>query len=360
MPIFGVNKDIRTPYVINWNFNLERALWSNATTTIAYVGNKGNKLYSIRDINQNVYANDVLGDEMSGRPFVNKFPYLSFIDMLGNQDSSIYHGLQVTVRQRTNHGVYFVAGYTYAHAIDTSSGNRALDIQDSYNPAVERGNSSFDIRHRFTFAVTYDLPSRKGYKQMLEGWRMNSIFTAQTGAPLLFYDSFDDISYTGEFTDRWNFFGDPKKVHWSPYHSQPFFAYDGTPGSTNPACDAVASQDQLSFYGCFAGSGWVMSPPETGQFGNMGRNVVPGPGYINLDFSVSKVFKFTENTALELRGEFFNILNHPNFAGVDTDVSDGFSGTVGQAFYTPDIEASNPVIGSGGSRHIQLGAKFTF
>lgn len=189
MPIFGVNKDIRTPYVINWNFNLERALWSNATTTIAYVGNKGNKLYSIRDINQNVYANDVLGDEMSGRPFVNKFPYLSFIDMLGNQDSSIYHGLQVTVRQRTNHGVYFVAGYTYAHAIDTSSGNRALDIQDSYNPAVERGNSSFDIRHRFTFAVTYDLPSRKGYKQMLEGWRMNSIFTAQTGAPLLFYDS---------------------------------------------------------------------------------------------------------------------------------------------------------------------------
>jgi len=357
-PIFGVNRDIRTPYTINWNFNLERALWSNATTTIAYVGNKGNKLYSIRDINQNVYANDTQGDEMSGRPFVNKFPYLSFIDMLGNRDSSIYHGLQVTVRQRTNHGVYFVAGYTYAHSIDTSSGNRALDIQDSNNPAVERGNSSFDIRHRFTFAVTYDLPSRKGYKQMLEGWRVNSIVTAQTGAPLFFYDSFNDISYTGEFTDRWNFFGDPKKVHWSPYHGLPFFAYDGSPGSTSPACDAVASQDQLSAYGCFAGPGWVMSPPETGQFGNMARNVVPGPGYVNLDFSVSKVFKFTENTALELRGEFFNILNHPNFAGIDTDVSDG--ATVGQAFYTPDIAASNPVIGSGGSRHIQLGAKFTF
>jgi hypothetical protein len=62
-----------------------------------------------------------------------------------------------------------------------------------------------------------------------------------------------------------------------------------------------------------------------------------------------------------LRGEFFNVLNHPNFAGVDTDLSDGFSSsgfnTVGQAFFTPDIAASNPVVGSGGSRHIQLGAK---
>ena len=359
-PIFGVDRNIVMPYTFNWNFNIEQALTPDTTATIAYVGNKGNKLYSIRDINQNVYANDVLGDEMSGRPLVNKFPYLSFIDMLGNHDNSIYNGLQVTVRQRMRHGLYFVAGYTYAHAIDTSSGNRALDIQDSNDPAAERGNSSYDIRHRFTLAVTYDLPSRKGYGQMLEGWRVNTIFTAQTGMPLFFYDSFDDISFTGEFTDRWNFSGDPKKVHWSKNSSLPFFAYDGSPGSTNPACDAVASQDQLSFYGCFAGPGWVMSPPETGQFGTMGRNMVPGPGYVDWDFSVGKTFKFGEKASLEIRGEFFNLLNHPNFAGVDTDLSDGFSGTVGQAFFTPDIAASNPVIGSGGSRHIQLGAKVLF
>ena len=92
----------------------------------------------------------------------------------------------------------------------------------------------------------------------------------------------------------------------------------------------------------------------------MARNIIYGPGYLDLDFSLSKVFSFGERAKLELRGEFFNILNHPNFAGVDTDLSDGFSGTVGQAFYTPDIAASNPVVGSGGSRHIQVGAKIVW
>ena len=356
-PVFGVNRNIVTPYVMNWNFNVEQALWRDAAMTVAYVGNKGDKLYSIRDINQNIYANDVLGDEQSGRPYVNRFPYLSFIDMLGNGDNSIYHGLQVTVRQRTSKGLYFVAGYTFAHSIDDSSGNREFIIQNSYDPAAERSNSDTDIRHRLTLAMTYELPSKRGYGQLLQGWRVNSIFTAQTGEPLLFWDTSDDISFTNELNDRWNFSGDPSKIHWSATHALPFYPYDGTPGSTNAACDALADPGQLSYYGCFAGPGWTITPPLTGQFGNMGRNIVYGPGYLDLDFSLSKMFTFGERVKLELRGEFFNILNHPNFAGVDTDLSDGFSGTVGQAFYTPDIGAANPVVGSGGSRHIQLGAK---
>ena len=76
---------------------------------------------------------------------------------------------------------------------------------------------------------------------------------------------------------------------------------------------------------------------------------------MNLDFSVSKTFALESRLNLELRGEFFNILNHPNFAGVDGDVSD--TSSLGMAQYTPDVYASNPVVGSGGSRHIQVGAK---
>lgn len=117
-PVFGVNHNIKTPFVTNWNLNIEQSMWQDAALTIAYVGTKGNRLYSIRDINQNVYANDTLGDEQSGRPFVNQFPYLSFIDMLGNGDNSIYHSLQVTLKQRARKGLYFVAGYTWAHSID--------------------------------------------------------------------------------------------------------------------------------------------------------------------------------------------------------------------------------------------------
>ncbi len=263
-PVFGVNRNIKTPFVMNWNFNIEQTLWPDAGLTMAYVGTKGNRLYSIRDINQNIYDNDVLGDEQSGRPYVNQFPYLSFIDMLGNEDNSIYHALQVTLKQRTHKGLYFVAGYTWAHSIDDAGSNRSFAIQNSYDPAAERGNSGTDIRHRFTIATTYELPSRTGHAQLLQGWRMNSIFTAQTSEPFSFYDDVDDISGTGEFNDRWNFSGSPSSVHWTkPPVELPF--YDYLPGDTNPACDALASQGQLESYGCFAGPGFVFTPPEPGS-----------------------------------------------------------------------------------------------
>ncbi len=89
----------------------------------------------------------------------------------------------------------------------------------------------------------------------------------------------------------------------------------------------------------------------------MGRNIFRGPSFSNWDFSVSKVWKFHERLKLQLRGEFFNILNHANFDvfTMNTDLSSPLN--VGLMNFTPDVAASNPVIGSGGSRHIQLGAK---
>jgi hypothetical protein len=275
----------------------------------------------------------------------------------------------VTLRQKTAKGLYFVAGYTWAHAIDDSSSNRQFNIQNSFDPAQERSNADSDIRHRFTLASTYDLPSRPGYGQMLEGWHLNGIFTAQTGEPMFFYDSSDDISGTGEFNDHWNISGDPGNIHWSKRTSVPFidpstFGTDGSGNVTgNTACinaaggPASAAAQQLSSYGCFVAGATVLTPPIPGGFGDMRRNVVYGPGFVNLDFSVIKNFKFGERFKLEARCEVFNILNHPNFADPDHDLSDGSAGTVGVAQFTPDIDASNPVIGSGGSRHIQIGVK---
>jgi hypothetical protein len=139
-PILGVKPNLAVPYVFNWNFNMQQAMWKNAALTVAYVGNKGTKLYSIYDLNQNIYANETEEeqedfDEQSGRPFVNKFPYLSFVDQLGNGDGSIYHGLQVTLKQQTTHGLFFVAGYTWAHSIDDSSSNRGYTSRTASTPA---------------------------------------------------------------------------------------------------------------------------------------------------------------------------------------------------------------------------------
>jgi hypothetical protein len=112
------------------------------------------------------------------------------------------------LRQNTTKGIYFVAGYTWAHAIDTSGSNRQFNIQNSYDPAVERSNSDSDIRNRFTFALTYELPSKSGFAQMLQGMSTASL-PIREGTPIFFYDSFDDISGTGEFSDHWNITGDP-------------------------------------------------------------------------------------------------------------------------------------------------------
>jgi hypothetical protein len=369
-PVFGLARNLSTPYVINWNANVQQATWKNAALTIAYVGNKGTRLYNIRDINQNVFANDTAGDEQSGRPFFGQFPTLSNIYQLANGADSIYHSLQVTLRQNATKGLYFVAGYTWAHAIDTSGSNRQFNIQNSYDPAAERSNGDSDIRNRFTFALTYELPSRPGFAQMLQGWHFNGIFTAEGGTPIFFYDSFDDISGTGEFNDHWNITGDPSNIQWSkdtpiPYISPDSFIFDSNDEHViggNAQCIAAAGNqaaiDQLGTFGCYVQGGTAITPPAPGNFGNMRRNVVYGPGFVNLDFSVIKDFKFGDRFSLQLRGEFFNVLNHPNFADPDHDLSDG--PTLGLAQFTPDIFASNPVIGSGGSRHVQVGAKIVW
>lgn len=360
-PIMGVNQGIVTPYIFNWNLNVQQTLWKNAAGTIAYVANKGVQLYSIRDINQNIFSKDVLGDGQSGRPYVHKFPYLGYIDQLGNGDNSMFHSLQLTLKQQAPHGLFFVAGYTWAHAIDDASGNREFLIQNSYDPAAERGNADSDIRHRFTLAATYPLPSKHGHWQMLSGWVANSIITAETGLPLWFADFDDNISGTAEYNDRWNLTGDPRLIKWSVTTPLPYYA----DGSTVPACvhatnGSATSINQLQQYGCYAGQGWTMTPPDPGKFGDMARNDVPGPDYVDWDFSLIKTFQFGERVNAEFRGEFFNVINHPNFASVDTNLADDVDvsqPTVGQAFNTPDIAASNPVVGSGGSRHIQLGVK---
>jgi hypothetical protein len=370
-PILGVAKHLSVPYVYNWNANMEQALWNNAALTVAYVGNKGNRLYSVRDINQNIYDNDTEGDELSGRPYIGKFPYLSYIDMLENLDYSAYHSLQVTLKQQTTNGLFFIAGYTWAHSIDNGSSNRSASVQNSYDIAAEHGDSDFDVRNRFTFAATYEPRSKSGYAQLLSKWRFNTIFTAESGTPINFFDDGDDISGTGEYNDRWNLHGNPKNIHWSRNQGLPWYEFNSDyPETINATCEQYASYDQLFNFGCYAGPGWVITPPEPGQFGTMGRNVVRGPDFVNLDFSVIKTFTLRERLNMELRGEFFNILNHPNFAGTSGDLYDWFYedspspgeklpgySTVAQAQYTPDIEASNPVVGSGGSRHIQLGIK---
>lgn len=328
--ILGVRHELRTPYVIQWSLNVQQMLWPSATIQVGYVGNHGVKLYSIRDINQVDPARDD-GGEQVGRPFNSKFPFLGFINFLENGYGSNYNGLQTTLTQRASHGLSFVLGYTWAHAIDFVSLHRAAQPQDSNRPDLERASSDLDIRHRFTLALTYDLPQIRTWAHLLEGWQLNSIVTLQTGVPFSAVDFENDTSLTGEFSDRWNVIGNPRSI--------PNFS------TTGPI-----PVEQ------------VLAQPAPGSFGNSGRNTFRAPDLKNWDLSLVKTWKATERVAIQLRSEFFNVLNHPNFANpavlFNNDL--GFLDTFGLVTATPDVAGANPVIGTGGPRNIQFGLKVKF
>ncbi len=395
--IFGVDQKLKTPSVLNWNVNLQHEILPGTLLQIAYVANQGRNLYSTTDINQpnqalsaqcvadqgGYFDADIAGCETAARPLTNCivgagspcYPYIAFLNFLGNKSTSAYESLQVTLTHRYSHGLYLLGGYTWGHAIDVAgtTNNLAASFipQNSLDYGAEKGNGDYDIRHRFTLSATYDLPSRKAWGQMLEGWQLTSILQWQTGAPILLYDDFYDLSLTGEgnnnSNERWNIKGDPSNLKWSAKAPFPFLANtlddDGNVIARDPICTAVSNTPELLASldivgGCFAQNGTVLYPQAVGTFGNLGRNVVRGAGFLNWDASIAKTWKLTERVNLQVRGEMFNVANHANFASgsIGTDLTSPDS--LGRAGATPDVYASNPVIGSGGSRHIQIGAKF--
>ena len=400
--IMGVDRKLTTPHVWNWTLSLQHSLTPNLSLEVAYVGNHGSKLVGIRDINQppvgsgwpaalvtacatsgydpNVCA---AGDEQTPRPFNTKFPYLSNIFQMGNIYKSNYNGLQATLNSRNFHGLSMVAGYTYSHSLDDVGANWDFGYgaglpQDSSNVGREYASSDFDIRHRLTLSLTYALPGRKGYGQMLEGWEINSIVTLESGQPWGPIDMGTDAAGVGPLPVsppatspiRWSFYGKTSDFKARPT-SIPFF-----PGASNASCASQAltldggdplgpSSTALNLFGCYAQGSSMMIPPPLGQFGNMGRNTLLDSGFRNFDISFAKNWHFGERVRAQFRAEFFNILNHPNFANPyggqnGFGQNDPSTGSFGCECATPDVAAANPVIGSGGSRAVQLGLKFIF
>ncbi len=394
--ILGIDRNFRTPYITTWTLGVQHAFTNNLSLDVAYVGNHGSGLIGIRDLNQ-----PILNGTPTPSPglYSAQFPYLGAINFMSNLYRANYNGLQVTVTQRLNHGLSFTAGYTYSHGLDNSSTNQNQFLpQDSTHPQREYASSDYDMRHRFTFAVTYALPGREFPGQLLKGWELNAIATIQSPQPWTVNDTGNNISGTNEMTDRWDFFGHTGDFQ-STHHSIPFCTGPGAGGCTETlasganvplsaaqsttffdACSAAAAAvdggsttgpttASLVQFGCYAQGQSVMIPPAAGTFGTMGRNLFRDSGFRNLDFSVTKNWRFGERLTAQFRAEFFNVLNHPNFAnpyggtsGYGPGNFDDPSQTaiLGCGCATPDVAGGNPVVGSGSNRAIQLGLKLIF
>jgi hypothetical protein len=436
--LMGVDPNVRLPYVVNYNLSIQHQLGSNFSVEVAYVGNHGYKLLNFADINQVPLGSayclnspltaaqlaDACGPNRAvvngspcviatascpkngqavqeARPYFSKFPYLGFINYITNRSYSNYNSAQVTLTKRMSQGLSFTAGYTYAHGLDNGSLNRfGLNPEDSTNPAGEYASSDFDIRHRLTFTVTYNIPGKKGYGQMLEGWQINSIVTYATAQPWQTYDPADNFSGTGENADRWDIFGNaadfPSGKNSIPYCSgfgvsagavttggaTCGFANAYSAGSNSTPLSAAATSSAiagcaahapspatLAAAGCYVstnGSSFIV-PPGLGTFGNIGRNIFRDSGYHNLDMSLFKNFHFTERFGAQLRWEVFNLFNTPIAANpsgassfVNTGNTPGPGAVFGASFLTPDFAAGNPLIGSGSQRVMQIGLKLTF
>jgi len=398
---FSMNRNFRTPYVENWTLGIQHAFSSKLSLESTYVGNHAVKLPGVVDLNQappSPTAN-------APQPFAGQFPYLNLINYLSNFYGSNYHGLQNTLSARNYHGLDFVMGYTYSHAIDDLSSNWVAFLpMDSTRPFLERGSGDEDIRHRFTFSITYTLPEYKTRSQLLEGWQINTIITMQSGQPYNINDQTNNFSGTNELADRWDLFGSPANFKSGGQNSLPlcvsgdnttggcsYFTYPSgnqiffTPAQTAAAWSAClanapagsAMEASLNAAigggtgGCYVSMNGksVMLPNALGAFGTMGRNIFRDTGFHNVDLSISKNFRFGERLKVQGRVETFNIFNHPNFANPNGATS-GYGqaafadpsvvGTFGCGCATPDSAAFNPVLGSGSNRAIQLGLKFIF
>ncbi|MGB9402050.1 MAG: TonB-dependent receptor [Candidatus Acidiferrales bacterium] len=353
--------NLPTPYSQAWNLDVQHQLPEKVLIDVAYVGTTGTHLPRFRQIDQayttqaeiNTLTPNVvtrledlglpmgaamfLSQNIALMPTIVRGPYFGFAQIFEAEDSmsSNYNALQVKVDKQFTRGLSFGAAYTYSKSIDGASdffgsGANGTTIfpQNNYDTAAEKGLSDFDIRHRFVFNYIYSFPNMKSMWSAIpdrlgNGWQISGIVTAQTGQPFSVLTGADESS-TGLGDDRANVSGNP-----------------------NSGPHTVAEY--------FNTADFSLNAPLT--FGDSGRNIVIGPKFVNVDFALMKNTELTERLKMQFRTEFFNILNHPNFALPNNVLT---SPSFGALYQTPDVAQNNVGLGSGGPRLIQFGLKFIF
>jgi hypothetical protein len=267
-----------------------------------------------------------------GKPLGNILVYES-------DGNSSYNGLWLTGTKRLSKGLQFQTSYTFSKSIDYNSRTaQGLTVQDSYNLQGDRGLSDFDARHRFVLSGIYQLPFHGN--RLTDGWQFSTIVTLQSGNPINFHTS--NGSFTGSSTLRPSVTG-PVQTGFTPatnlnalnvtYLQNPSAFYCGVPGNTS--CTGAIGN----------------------TFGNLGRNVVIGPGFSNVDIALAKNTKITERLTWQLRADVFDILNHANFGQPGTSAS---FDTLGTATFNLITGTRYPTGDSGSSRQLQLSMKLIF
>lgn len=323
-PPFGTfyttDPELRLPYTYQWNFAVEQSLGARQTVTASYVAAAGRKL-----LRQDVVRN----------------PNASFstLRVTRNTADSDYHSLQAQFQRRLTQGLQALASYTWAHSIDTASNDSSLNASLTLvDVRGERASSSFDVRHSFVGAVTYNIPKLNlgSLGNAIAGnWSIDAIFRARTATPVDVIAG-RDVASSG-VTSAWR----PDLVPGVPLYIE---------GPSFPGGRAI---NRAAFF-----------VPVARQ-GTLGRNALRGFGLRQIDLAVRRQFNLTETMNLQFRAEFFNLFNHPNFANPNNTLTSPFFGQstqmLGRGMGAGGISGGfNPLYQIGGPRSAQLALKFQF
>ena len=319
-----------TPYAQHWMLSVERNFGSGTLATISYVGTSSHHMLVLEEANP---ANPALCLSLGSAcgPFNEQAARTTFGPQFGSVElqrtiaNANYNALEATLNHRT-HGLEVLASYTYSKSIDQSAG--LPEPVNPISPTLSRGLSSFDLRHNFVASFDYTVPSFKtaGWRRTaFANWNVAGITRFTTGLPITLLNN-NDTSLLGTIPNGINNNGvDTPEWNGSALHL-----------NTNPRRNAAV----------FNASSFAL--PTLGTMGNARRRFFSGPGLENLDATVSREFRLSENRAFELRAEGFNVFNHAQFFGAVSVEGNISSGTFGNA-----VSAMPP-------RLMQVAAKFRF
>jgi hypothetical protein len=318
----GVNPNFRPAYVQQYNLTVEQeiARWQTLVK-LAYVGNLGRRLSNSENINQPIPGASSVA---SRRPYFGLRPNLADVSYAISEGLSGYQAFQLTIEKRLGHGLSALVSYTWGHIIDnvgTEYGGGTGTPQDPRNRNADRGNGSYDTRHRMTASYVYGLPIGKGRLMwnrggildfVAGGWQWNGIATLQTGLP------FTPMLQTS--------------------------TTNGTSSRPDRVADGSLDSSQRSLVRWFDPS--AFRTPALYTYGNAGRNILFGPGRVNFDMSLFKDFPARENMKFQLRAEAFNVFNHPQFGQPSPSIGNAQAGVINSTVGNP--------------RQLQVALRFAF
>ena len=391
--------DTVMPKILNWTLSVQHELYKGATLEARYLGTKGLSLpfqlrrnfisafdAGIQPLPTYFNASDVpatVALSAASTDALNTFDPNTYAQygFAGNITadppgaSNIYHAGALDFNQHLSHGIGFRANYTYSHNIDNATNEFFTSLlnprraQDGFNLNQDRGNSTLDVRHKFSMSWSYDLPKAKVansvLKALLHGYQFNGTFVAQSGQPVTPQSGLDANANGDAAGDRAVL--NPNGVGMTGSDATGV-CRTGT-GATYMASDTIYNGGGCLGADPFVGylavdpkARFVLAGPLA--LANAGRNSVFSPGFGIWNMSVFKNTHFTESTYLQLRAEFFNVFNHRNFTIGNGNIfgATGITTATGNPAYAQvaDPQFLNAQVFSGGSRTATLGVKLIF